>query len=394
MTTYKVLFFDTSCHFWYSIDNGVTYTEGTTPIETMHDEWSDLEMAFNDGDFNDFVIVDQTVTPPLGSSTGGQGGIQIGSLSTLASTPSGALINYGTNPFGFHANGDTTGLNAAYSSTAGTILMAVNRVIGGGAIAPRISSNNGATWSDVSLSSTGGWIGAAFNQSATVMYIHEYTGHVQKSTDGGATWSQLLNSPVYSIFTGGLNQINTYRIRCSESGNTVATISGNFGLFDISSDGGATWTETDLESLAPGIDPGSSARGDFGMTLNGSRFVATIGGSLASDGSNYPWFWTSSNGISWTQIFPPWGAANGRFALVINISQDGQCIAVGYDAISDGVFHADISLDAGMTWSTVTFGPQADILVTAHVIGGSSPPMPRTFNFIERMADRILKDGN
>lgn len=389
---YTLVFWDDSCHLFVSTDSGVTWAQSETSAPTLSDEWTDFAMAPNDGDFVNFLAVDERVTP------GAQGGLVFGALTNIAALTSAPLVNWGTQPFGF-ATGTQSSDYAAYSTATNTILTGPNGISGGGALIPRISTDGGATWSNTpTLTSTNGWMGCAFNQNATVMYIHEITGHVWKSSDSGASWGVLSSSPVFNNATGGEAARNTYRIRCNQVGNIVAALeapsflSDQGGKFYLSTNGGTTWNLTDFFTMS-GAQTNSMFAGDFGMTPTGSKFAVMVSGIDPGSGNYQPYVWTSTDGTSWTQIFPPWGVSVGRPGLTMNMSQDGLCIAIGYSRASDTVFHADVTTDGGTTWSTVTFPtspPDAVSDMTTAYVFGSAPP-PRSGLYIERMADRVLK---
>ncbi len=366
---YKIALFDDSCHLFYSANSGATWTETETPANTLTNEWTDMQFAVNDEDYVNFLVNAERYT------VGNQGVIMFGATTSLAALTSATPVNFGPQAFGVTA-GTQGGDYAAYSTTANKIMIGPNAITGGGALIPRISNNGGSTWANATgLSSTNGWMGTAFNQAATIIYIHEWQGQIWKSNDGGSTWGVLGSSITFGSAVGGPQAVNTYRIRCNQAGNFVAVISGRDGggnqggQFYLSKDGGTTWLHTDFQALS-GAQVNSVFTADFGMTLDGSKFVVMISG-IDPDSSNYrPWVWVSLNGTSWAEIFPPFGPPNQHVGTTINISQDGRCIVLTYDRQSDVIFHADISTDGGTTWTTRTFGPAAAEMVTAYVFGG------------------------
>lgn len=91
---------------------------------------------------------------------------------------------------------------------------------------PRISTDYGATWSDLSYTATG-MIAAAINQDGKYMLIADSNHNVYISTNYGSTWTAITSLPAY-------------RLAMSSTGKFQVTLDRNYAHY--SSDYGATWT--------------------------------------------------------------------------------------------------------------------------------------------------------
>ena len=226
-------------------------------------------MAINDDDFDTLVCFDSQVSngysPPNFDTP--QGAIALASLSA-DNLLTNALIPI--SPTGGPFNDALSGATTA----KGQIILSGSRSTG----FPTITTNGGATFSDITSLGTGIWPVASFSQNAGVMYLAGIPG-VYKSVNQGSTWSLLSSSPTALV-----------RMRCSKNGSVVAAI-GPQGFFSLSIDGGATWANTDFLALS---GQPSAVAADFGMSPDGTTFVVMLNTSTATPIQNF--VWTSSNG--------------------------------------------------------------------------------------------------
>lgn len=153
----------------------------------------------------------------------------------------------------------------------------------------------------------------AISSDASIIYVSDDEGGLNKSTDNGNTWVKL-NPP---ITPAGDN----LQVVCSSDGSIVFMVSSGTSQLLKSSDYGATWSiiEVDITNIA--------------ISDNGNIVYRTLGSGL---------FKSSDGGLNWTSLNPPQVAGDG----FISCSADGSTVAR-----PDG-FRVNISNDSGNTWST------------------------------------------
>jgi len=158
----------------------------------------------------------------------------------------------------------------------------------------RLSTDDGATWTDTGSPDTVSWGSLATNGDGTKMAALGDTNSVYLSSDGGATWT-----------AAGVTQQEWATVDMSADGTTIA-LGVNGGKIWISSDGGSTFTEAaaSLETKWRAID----------MTPDGSKIAAA---------SQQGGVWVSSDGgTTWTEGIP----ADHKVFRGVAISDDGMTI--------------------------------------------------------------------
>jgi uncharacterized repeat protein (TIGR02543 family) len=248
-------------------------------------------------------------------------------VAVIQSGGTGAGIYRSTNSGGSWTRVDAN--NRAYRSVAsssdGTYLLAG---VNGGAI--YYSTNSGTNWAAGNVSAN--WRGVAMSSDGSKMYgvVNATTGTrgIYKSTDHGATWSQV----------GGTTGRTYYGVASSSDGTTIAAIvSGTNGGIYVSTDSGTTWTM--LLSTSTGSWRGIAISGD-GNTITGAIQAGT-----------YPncGIWVSTNkGTSWSQTDT--GTVSYR---CLAMSSDGSKVGVGIKGTTGG--YVSFSLNYGANWYQRTY---------------------------------------
>jgi len=192
------------------------------------------------------------------------------------------------------------------------------------------STNGGASWSQMSSGLTSTDIMALAIDPVTPSTIYAGgRGGVYKSTNGGANWSQMTSTHVYALAIDPVTPSTVY------AGNS------NVGVYK-STDGGTSWsqmssglTDTDIRALA--IDPVTPST-IYAGTLNGGVFKSTNGGA------------------SWSAIMPA-GTCTLNSGLInphVNaLAIDPVTPSTIYAGSSGGVYK---STNGGASWSQMSSG--------------------------------------
>jgi photosystem II stability/assembly factor-like uncharacterized protein len=167
--------------------------------------------------------------------------------------------------------------------------------------------------------------------SPTVGYIAAELGRVWKTTDGGNTWTRIMNLgfPYYWYGVDALS-VNDVVISGFDNANTR-------GLLRWSSDGGQTWSSDVVLTTQGWSGRVRFADDQHGLVVNllandrRDAHFTTTGGRTAAD-------WTARTIAPWTGW---WG---NQFSLLPNLR-----------ARVSGIHYCD-SLDGGAAWSCIPFG--------------------------------------
>jgi hypothetical protein len=177
---------------------------------------------------------------------------------------------------------------------------------------------------------------------------------VFKSTDGGVTWNQLAST----IQSGSVFQY-VQDLAIDNNGNVYAAIR-NGGTSDArgvrrSTDGGATWTQvlglplTDhAYTTGRGADLEVASNGDVYATLGIFTSTMVLKSSFAANGAN-----TGALG-TWQEITPAHSEVTFRGELAIAPSDPQRVYLMMQDSADDQVHTFYRSIDGGANWSSFT----------------------------------------
>lgn len=170
------------------------------------------------------------------------------------------------------------------------------------------SFNNGASWDTVRVGPVGGtgapaatfvtWRGIEF-PSRNIGYVCGNKGAVYKTTDAGATWTNISPFPALNISPSGFpNSAMSYTDIQALDNNTVFVVgnfftSANNRRIYKTTDGGATWT--DISGNIDLLSPVGNLNGILMHDAN-NGYVVTPGGVL---------FTTTNGGTSWSLDLAP-----------------------------------------------------------------------------------------
>ena len=393
---YVFYFFDDCCHLWTSIDNGVTWVQSWTPVApgqlgqqdtygygTMLNEWSDMQMAINDGDFNTIVGFDDAYNylfSILGMNV--EKGIN-GSWKLIAPDPYDDFNHLADSRPSYQqafsgAYGDKAIITAPYYDNiydSGSSSYLTTYPDTGGPNYPRISRDNGITWTSItSLPAGVVWSRACMSQNSTTMYIMPSNSsvsysdkYIYKSIDSGVTWTQLSSGPTYHNIS---DDEDRFRIRCSQDGKTVATIAVDSNFW-VSTDGGVTWANTTFSSI---LGTGHGRYADVSMSSDGKIILASYEQNISS-GYWPAVFLSTDSGSTFTDISsrmqypvsakgPGISGASPTGCTACTVSPDGMAMAVTYvytdtphtvpSGLTGYLGYGVTSVDGGATWTLAT----------------------------------------
>jgi hypothetical protein len=261
--------------------------------------------------------------------------------------------------------------HAVTSSADGSRLVALTT---GGPIF--YSSDFGATWSPA-VAPSRNWFAVASSAGGTRL-IATTQEPAYISTNGGATWTQASNAPPFTYYLspvtsssdgqqlliafydgvhhgGGMARSSNAGQTWTSGGPAAVSIaastdgthliagqgpgpSGFFGTYDISSDGGASWTNTTV--------PCSLVWGATASSADGRKLVV-----MSTDGSGYV-YTSSDTGLTWQTNNGPSGswisvASSADGARLV--AAQGGCFNPGGAACGGPVY---TSTDGGVTWTS------------------------------------------
>ncbi len=233
----------------------------------------------------------------------------------------------------FPSNADMT--SVACTSTSNCV-----EVGDGGRI--RVTSNSGATWTDVNSGFNKG-LTQVTCPSSTVCYAAGDRGVVLKSTDGGNTWSYAGSTATGVAGSGATADGNPiYGLYCVSTSTCYAT--DIYAHVLKTTDGGNTWTWQTTPVTTPGVNvPGSGGPNPFGGLMGIScadsagqncvavSLYASVTGQTAPT-TVAPIVATTNGGSNWTleaSNAGSTGTAPNYLAAVSCIQGTTTCYAVG-----------------------------------------------------------------
>ena len=162
--------------------------------------------------------------------------------------------------------------------------------------------------------------------TATVGYAAAELGQVWKTTDGGKTWSLILNRG-FPYYYYGVAALSSSKLVVSGFNDSTSE-----GIISWSTDGGKTWSPDEV--LSP-----NAWVGRIRLPAGAAHGLAMNGGGASGSAPNAAWY--SVKPDAWTQVTPdPQGGWFGnQFTLLAN-----------HHAFASGITFCD-SADTGATWS-------------------------------------------
>lgn len=259
---------------------------------------------------------------------------------------------------------------------------AVNEAVAQSKAAGQASKGSPATdqvWTELGPSNIGGRIRdvAADPTTPNVVYIATGSGGLWKSTDGGATfataWDHYLPQSMGAVAVDSEGVVWAGTGEPDHGGGSAYYGKGVYK----STDGGATWTNMGLEDGDTigqiVIDPRDDDR----------VFVAVMG-ALHDTEPSRGLFMTEDGGSSWTRVIVPESSSTGAIDVSINKTNPDIMLATTWDKIRDEKSrlygpHSYVyrSTDGGHTWTNVHNPPLPQ--------SEKDPALQTTANLVGRM---------
>ncbi len=178
----------------------------------------------------------------------------------------------------------------------------------------------------------------AYSKNATLQ------GIVRKTTDGGATWTDIQST---GMFTGAANFPNVVHFYDEMNGWTMGdpnNTAGSGNEYEIwhTTDGGATWTRV------PGANIPNPASGEYGLT----DVYTTFGTQNIWFGTNNGKVFRSTDGGQTWLNASVGGMAGGVNGLAFTDANNG--LVWGLSAATGGTFVLKRTSNGGATWTTIT----------------------------------------
>lgn len=259
---------------------------------------------------------------------------------------------------------------------------AVNEAIAESKAAGKASHGSPATdqvWKELGPSNIGGRIRdmAADPTTKDVVYIATGSGGIWKSTDGGATfataWDAYLpqSTGAVAVDSNGVVWVGTGEV---DHGGGSAYY-GN-GVYK-STDGGATWTNM-------GLQDGDTVGRIVIDPRNNDRVFVAVQGALHDTLPSRGLFMTEDGGQSWTRVIVPASDSTGAIDVAIDRGNPDVMLATTWDKIRDEksrVYGPNSyvyrSTDGGRTWTNVHNAPLPQ--------SEQNPPLQTPDNLVGKM---------
>jgi photosystem II stability/assembly factor-like uncharacterized protein len=215
------------------------------------------------------------------------------------------------------------------------------------------STDSGETWSEVLLLSDP--ITGLYFQDATTAWVSGGNGKLYRSDNSGLNWT-LIN---LNVTTYGVSDV-----QFTESGNIYALIGGGYGGIRKSENNGSSWSDIStgflnqamlvqddnniFVSSTNGIYRSTNGGGSWNnvhswsLIRNTYRFYQTNASEIVLAGFGGQLYFTSNNGISWTEINSGYGYVTG-----MDVLNSSEVWAVGASGFSTGLMHSE---NGGENW--------------------------------------------
>ncbi len=201
-------------------------------------------------------------------------------------------------------------------------------------------------WTKVTVPNTTSLVNVAISSDASVIYVSDSGGGLNKTTDNGKTWIKL--NPLLNEYGDG----TPCKVICSSNGSIVY-VTDDWGSLYKSSDSGDTWFPIDF--------------GDFAGLFSGLEMAISDNGNIIYCCCDAGLIIKSSNGgINWTELTLLAGEYSSYDA--IGCSSDGSKVAIP----SSDTNSILISDDSGNSWSpkelnkerptNISVSPNSDII--------------------------------
>ena len=259
---------------------------------------------------------------------------------------------------------------------------AVNEAIAQSKAAGKASQGSPSTdqvWTELGPSNIGGRIRDIAADPATqdVVYIATGSGGLWKSTDGGATlataWDTQLPQSMGAVAVDSKGVVWVGTGEVDHGGGSAYYGKGVYK----STDGGATWTNMGLE------DGDTTGRIVIDPRDDNRVFVA-VQGALHDTEPTRGLFMTEDGGTTWTRVIVPDSTSTGAIDVAIDKTNPDVMLATTWDKIRDEKSriygpHSYVyrSTDAGHTWTNVQNAPLPQ--------SETNPALQTTANLVGKM---------
>ncbi|MFN8637048.1 MAG: YCF48-related protein [Chloroflexota bacterium] len=191
--------------------------------------------------------------------------------------------------------------------------------------------DGGATWSEVGPEPETDWKLTAFGGQRSLIRL--MPDGVLRSTDDGSSWQQVLAVPTIRSRPKGV-----FSPRIDEDGRAMRI--GGDARVHVTTDGGATWTETSPVPGQPSFDSGT-----WPSPGPGRELYVSVSRGEGRDGRDY----YRLDGLTWARVDP----LAGRPIHHVDVSGDDSIVVVTSDAGPGVDVAAAYSKDGGVTWAPI-----------------------------------------